>query len=215
MLKQSIKSFSILAFLFVISGVNAQIEYTDINPDVTVSEFQQGYGVDFNNDDKVDVHVTLLSNTGVWVMHLIPDSSVDNTFVVYDGEETSILELEDEIAPTSNLYKLGEGWGGLLYGYWSDSGEYGNWIGTQEDKYIGVKFEIGSDFYYGWIHLTTHQYSLTDFDFTIKGFAYNTAANEPILAGDKGTGMQLDKLTFETISVFPNPSSDYVYIKYI
>jgi len=210
-MKFYIHTLLVLQFIFSFNHtINAQIVYTDINPDITYTEFQTGHGVDFNADGKVDVHVTLLSNVGVWVMHLIPDSSADNTFVVYDGEEASILELEDEIAPSSNLYKLGAGWGGLLYGYWENDGEYGNWTGTQEDKYLGIKFEIGSNFHYGWIHLTTHQYSYTEMDFTIKGFAYNTVANEPILAGDMGSGVGVEEIGIGGISIFPNPTANLI-----
>ena len=64
------------------SNLVSQIIYTDVDPDVTVSEFLQGYGIDFNLDDKIDVHITLLNNVGVWVMHLIPDSDTDFTYVV-------------------------------------------------------------------------------------------------------------------------------------
>ncbi|HIP49564.1 MAG TPA: T9SS type A sorting domain-containing protein [Lutibacter sp.] len=211
-MKYCIRTLFVLKLVFFFNHpINAQIVYTDIDPDITYTEFLTGHGVDFNADGKVDVHVTLLSNVGVWVMHLIPDSSADNTFVVYDGEEASILELEDEIAPSSNLYKLGTGWGGLLYGYWENDGEYGNWTGTQEDKYLGIKFEIGSNFHYGWIHLTTHQYSYTEMDFTIKGFAYNTIANEMILAGDMGSGVGIDENIINTISIFPNPTENFVF----
>jgi hypothetical protein len=208
------KSLLQLLIIFVISiQVRAQIVYTDVDPDVTVNEFQQGYGVDFDNDGHFDLHVTLLSNTGVWVMHLIWDSSLDNVYVVYDGEEASILELNDEISPSSNWYKLGEGWGGLLYGFWNDSGEYGNWTGTQDHKYLGIKFEIGSEFHYAWIHLTTHQNSHSDLDFTIHSYAYNTIANQMILAGDVGEGAYIDNVTVDKLSIYPNPTKDVVYFK--
>jgi len=215
-MKTFIQTLLMLTYIFFINqSMEAQIVYTDIDPDITYTEFLTGHGVDFNADGKVDVHVTLLNNEGVWVMHLIPDSSADNTFVVYDGEEASILELEDEIAPSSNLYKLGEGWGGLLYGYWENDGEYGNWTGTQEDKYLGIKFEIGSKFHYGWIHLTTHQYSYTEMDFTIKGFAFNSVANEEILAGDMGSGIGLEEVAEINISIYPNPTRGIIYFENI
>jgi hypothetical protein len=205
------KSILVVLITLISFQIQAQIIYTDVDPDVTVEEFLQGYGVDFNNDGKIDVHIALLNNTGVWVMHLIPDSAADNTFVIYDGEEASILELDDEIAPASNWYQLGEGWGGLLYGYWEESGEYGNWTGTQEDKYLGIKFEIGAEFHYGWIHLTTHQYSYTEMDFTIYDYAYNSTADELILAGDKGTGAGNVTHTLNLISVYPNPTAGILH----
>ncbi len=69
----------ILSLFFITNDVVSQIIYTDVDPDTTVNEFLQGYGVDFNHDDKIDLHITLLNNVGVWVMHLIPDSNLDFT----------------------------------------------------------------------------------------------------------------------------------------
>lgn len=207
---------SLLLFIFLTSNlVYSQILYTDVNPDITVSDFQQGYGIDFDDNDKIDFHITLLSNIDVWVMHLILDSSIDNTYVVYDGTEASVLELGDEINPSSNLYHLGgSNWGGLLYGYWVSSGEYGNWTGTQEDKYLGIKFEIDNDFHYGWVHLTTIIHSHSDMEFTVKGFAYNTIPNAEIIAGDMGT-VGINDSEFLDISIYPNPTTDFVKFKNI
>jgi len=205
------KEYILIAFIFTLvfttSNVVSQIIYTDVNPDTTINEFLQGYGVDFDDNDKIDLHITLLSNVGVWVMHLIPDMPSDFTYVVYDGEEASVLVDGDYISASSDLYRLGSGWGGLLYGYWDDSGEFGNWTGIQEDKYLGIKFEIGNDFHYGWIHLTTIVYDHDDMEFTVKGFAYNSVPNEGIDAGDKGIVGLVDNEINE-ITIYPNPVKD-------
>jgi hypothetical protein len=125
MKKNYLKAIALFFCLAVVaSNAKPQIVYTDLEPDVTVSEFLQGYGVNFNGDNKIDLHITLLDNVGVWVMHLIPDANMDLTYVVYDGEEACVLNEGDDISPASNLYQLGTGWGALLYGYWEGNGEY-------------------------------------------------------------------------------------------
>jgi len=199
----------IISFVFISSNVVSQIVYTDVDPDTTISEFQQGYGVDFNHDDKIDLHITLLSNVGVWVMHLIPDSGTDFTYVVYDGEEASVLVDNDYISESSDFYHLGDGWGSLLYGYWEDDGEFGNWTGVQEDKYLGIKFEIGDNFHYGWIKLSTTIYNYDDMEFTLHGFAYNTVADEGIKAGDKGQVGVLEN-EVSVLTVYPNPAKNII-----
>jgi len=209
MTKVSLLSALILALVLMTSNVVSQIIYTDVDPDTTISEFQQGYGVDFNHDDKIDLHITLLSNVGVWVMHLIPDSNADFTYVVYDGEEASVLVDNDYISESSDFYRLGDGWGSLLYGYWEDSGEFGNWTGIQEDKYLGIKFEINDDFHYGWIKLSTIIHDYDNMEFTLKGFAYNTIANEGIKAGDTGqVGVAINEIS--KLIVYPNPAKDII-----
>jgi hypothetical protein len=211
-MKKNYLKIIVLIFGLVITVANtkSQIVYTDVDPDVTVSEFLQGYGVDFNDDDKIDVHITLLDNVGVWVMHLIPDANLDQTYVVYDGEEASVLIDGDDISPASNLYQLGTGWGGLLYGYWESSGEYGNWTGVQEDKYLGIKFEIDGNFHFGWIKLTTIIYAYDNMEFTVKAYAYNTIANEGILAGDTGLETKIEKEENNSFSIYPNPAKNII-----
>ena len=199
----------IFTLVFITNNVVSQIIYTDVDPDITVSEFLQGYGVDFNQDDKIDLHITLLNNVGVWVMHLIPDADADFTYVVYDGEEALVLVDGDYISASSDLYQLGSGWGGLLYGYWESSGEYGNWTGVQEDKYLGIKFEIDDDFHYGWIHLSTIIHDYDNMEFTVKGFAFNTIVNEGIASGDMGQ-VGIVKNETSSMSIYPNPAKDII-----
>ncbi len=203
----------LITLFFLTKESTSQIVYTDLEPDTTVNEFLNGYGLDFNDDDKIDVHITLLSNYGVWVMHLIPDSDVDNTYVLYDGEEASVLEEGDDISASSAWYKLGSGWGGLLYGYWESSGEYGNWTGLQEDKYLGIKFEIDGIFHYGWIKLTTHVFSYDDMEFTVQSYAYNSETNNAIAAGDTGIPSSIMEHNSQLFSVFPNPAQHHIRIQ--
>ena len=212
-MKTKLLLFIAVFILLTNNQVYSQIIYTDVDPDVTISNFQQGYGIDFDDNDKIDFHITLLSNVDVWVMHLILDSSIDNTYVVYDGTEASVLEFGDEISTSSNLYHLGgSDWGGLLFGYWVSAGEHGNWVDTQEDKYLGIKFEIDGEFHYGWVRLTTIIHSNSDMEFTVKDFAYNTVLDEGILAGAMGTAGVNDTVILD-ISVYPNPTSDILYFK--
>jgi hypothetical protein len=80
-MKKNYLKIIVLIFGLVITVANtkSQIVYTDVDPDVTVSEFLQGYGVDFNDDDKIDVHITLLDNVGLCLIHLNPDAKLDHT----------------------------------------------------------------------------------------------------------------------------------------
>ena len=206
----------VLLNAFIYQNVlNAQIVYTDVDPDITVNEFLQGYGIDFNQDNKIDVHLTLLDNVGVWVMLLIPDSELDDVSVVYDGEEASVLEFGDDISAASNYWELGSGWGGLLYGHWDGDGTYGNWIDTQEHKYLGIKFSDNSNDYYAWIYLSTIIHDYNDYEFTIHGFAYNSTAEEGIEAGDMGNGVGMDEMENKSVSFYPNPAQNTLYFKEI
>jgi hypothetical protein len=56
------------------------------------------------------------------------------------------------------------------------------------DKFMGVKFTIGTSIHYGWLRLDM---SSNSDSITIKDFAYETTPNTPILAGDTGTAVGL------------------------
>ncbi len=183
----------IFSLLFVIINASSQIVFTDVEPDLTITEFGQGYSIDFDNNDKIDTHLTLLTGGDiVWTMLLIPDENEDANYVVNQGGNdggAKVLSIGDEISPASDFFIIGDGWGDLLYGYWVDDGEYGYWTDTQTDKYLGFKFDIDGSYHYGWVHLSTIVHATDDMEFTIHSYAYNSVPNEAILAGDQGQGV--------------------------
>lgn len=62
----------------------------------------------------------------------------------------------------------------------------GYWGGNPKNRYLGVKFQLNGQTHYGWIRLTvTSNLKLNKptLEATITGYAYETVANKPILAG--------------------------------
>ena len=53
----------------------------------------------------------------------------------------------------------------------------GPWAGVN-DKFLGVRFKISGQTHYGWVHVNLHTRTIT-------GYAYETNADQPILAGEK------------------------------
>ncbi|MFT6166714.1 MAG: hypothetical protein ACJAV5_001469 [Vicingaceae bacterium] len=58
------------------------------------------------------------------------------------------------------------------------------------DRFLGVKFTIGTSTHYGWLRLDM---SANSDSLTIKDFAYQATPNTAILAGDTGTAVGLSK----------------------
>ncbi|MEQ8625868.1 MAG: T9SS type A sorting domain-containing protein [Vicingaceae bacterium] len=58
------------------------------------------------------------------------------------------------------------------------------------DKFLGVKFTIGTSTHFGWVRLDM---SANSDSITIKDYAYESTANATILAGDTGTTVGLTK----------------------
>jgi hypothetical protein len=62
----------------------------------------------------------------------------------------------------------------------------GSWSGSPKNRYLGVRFQMNGETHYGWIRLTvtTNPKAHTAFmSATITGYAYETVANKPIVAG--------------------------------
>jgi hypothetical protein len=57
----------------------------------------------------------------------------------------------------------------------------GHWINAA-NRYLGLKFKIQGATHYGWARLTV-QHAKSGFTATLTGYAYETTANEPIIAG--------------------------------
>ncbi len=79
-----------------------------------------------------------------------------------------------------------------------------------QDRYIGLRLEEGTDYFYGWIRLDASRDTLI-----FKDFAYNSEANAIILAGQTGpAGFSEMNNTEELFCIFPNPAIATVTLEY-
>jgi hypothetical protein len=60
----------------------------------------------------------------------------------------------------------------------------GKWYGTK-DRYLGLKFVVKHETYYGWIRVSVHG-RVGFLKATVTGYAYQTIPNHPIAAGYEG-----------------------------
>jgi len=64
---------------------------------------------------------------------------------------------------------------------------FGSWVDYEpQAKYLGIKFSSAGELHYGWARLTVLPGG-SDIIATLSGYAYETRANTPIRAGDRGT----------------------------
>jgi hypothetical protein len=185
---KKLKSYSALAASFAIaSQADAQVVYTDINPDSTVALDGNFYNLDLNNDGTADFAInvnigTSLSYTSQQISvspigtNAVAGSSVGAyiyPFAMNSGD-TVKPSLQFNLTPNQSMAS-----------YFGPSTSYGNWMNVT-DKYLGLKFSIGPAVHYGWARLDV---TATADQFIIKDYAYNTIANAYILAGQTGVGI--------------------------
>ncbi len=180
--------------LFLVNA-NAQIVYTDINPDGMPS----GGGIDFNGDGTNEFSLTSSDyityawssgGTNIWANGTddvgwdVPNPLIQGT--VIDGNGNFIGAGDVSM----------DGWG------------QGTPFSLNQDSYMGCRLSIDGQTHFGWIKV---MWDGTNFIY--KEFAYQSAANTAINSGDSGATTGISDLENNTnFTIYPNPAKDIIII---
>lgn len=193
------KGLIILTLIVALVAIktNAQIIYTDIDPDTTLSNLSEHYEFDLNNDAQNDFDIWLLdAGLGCNSVEFFGVDANNEALGYSSGGSNyaSALVQGTNIEPSSGM------WIDFLY-YLNKCGTNGDWINVH-DKYMGLRTKINSQWHYGWVRIDIDSLpSLV----TIKDYAYNSVPNEVILAGDKGpTGIKQVSFDAFNLSLYQN-----------
>ena len=192
------------------SAVNSQIVYTNVDPDIIIDTASGQYNLDFNADAMIDVTLNVMNvmeftsiststsavyagslavvtpGIGAGVVSAILGSSSSSyvtamnngdligTAAVFGGSSMAALAIDITITSSSSSYQISNG----------------AFLGVT-DKFLGVKFLIGTNTHYGWARLDVSANADT---IRLKDYAYNVAADSPILAGQT---LGLDAISVE------------------
>ena len=223
-------AFIVTALLFSAS-VNAQIVYTDIIPDTTLSN-PGNYNLDLNNDGQNDFtfygHLSPFTCGGGGCPRSVIDLTISPTSFSWVSDSASNLvgklNLGDSINAASPLwtnalsqilFKKGAtcvtsvSCASPPYGQaptsLPSSGIWNNVI----DKYVALKIQVSTNIYLGWARLDVGSIG---WPVTIKDYAYNSFPNQPILAGQTvATGINENSFA-SSINIFPNPATTQLTI---
>jgi Secretion system C-terminal sorting domain len=230
MKKQLLKKFHafIVTTMVFSASANAQIIYTDVNPDIiqTCQNFQcsQTSDLDLNNDGVFDSKLDLILNTFTshnppntrFFTGLIKASPLNGSSIITDSSgyplKMNLNELIDSSgswSDTANQTLLGKYYAGLTYVLASS---YGNWM-SATNGFLGLKIVSGTQTYYGWVRLNISM-DVTPIlgSYKIIDYAYNTIPNQPILAGQTiATGI-IENSFASSINLFPNPADNHFTI---
>ncbi|MFN3917744.1 MAG: T9SS type A sorting domain-containing protein [Flavobacteriales bacterium] len=192
-----------------VGAADAQIIYTDINPDLTVSGHQQGFQLDLNNDAAVDFTIFILDSSASGTYMSIPYTAyygVVGAFEDASGNEISLDASGNAAALNSGFNIDGlNSWGSagstgyiplaynidILFMGQTINTNGGEWLG-QNDKYLGLRFFAGPNIHYGWARLSVNNDAN---EFTIKDYAYNSTPNQPLQAGQTVVSVDENILT--------------------
>lgn len=189
------------AVLATAAGADAQVVYTDVDPDVTVTGTGNNYLLDLNNDGTDDYDLAVVMQSGTYAgglvnytIDLVGVNPLNSNSVM--GTTGSIanyaaaLDLNDMIDDAGNFLTggsvgLGLAGYGVVTGVYSTNLNIGNFANVT-DKYLGLKLIAGGMTYYGWARVDVDPSGTA---FTVKDYAYNSDADQGIPAGALATGI--------------------------
>ncbi len=220
-LLKKLSAFIVTAMMFSASA-NAQIVYTDVNPDSSVvapammnQTIIEQYNLDLNNDANSDFILQASANrfggTYSYNVHAAPlngngvkDTLVDSFNVAIPLQLNALID--------SNLL-LQQSWQTSLYQKLitlNNSGTSGLWA-IPTDYYLGLRLLQSGQTYYGWVKLRV-SVSPGGAAVTIKDYAYNSIPDQPILAGQTTATGIIENSFAASINLFPNPADDHLTI---
>jgi len=218
-LLKKVYTFITTAMLFSVS-VNAQIVYTDVNPDLTITQSSIGssvHALDINNDTITDATLAASKTSSANAVLLGTSSGSEalmccpilqarainhNVAIGSNPNGTNAYWSNNQNARLRQVPLGGGGPGGpnpIPFGDWS----------TPADRYLAIRFLVGADWYYGWVRVSV---SVGGNSFTIQDYAYNSIPNQPILAGQTMTTAIIENSFVSSINLFPNPADNHLTI---
>jgi len=197
------------AFLAMDHDADAQVLYTDVDPDQVL--VNDTYAIDFDNDGTTDVGFThVVSNfTSSSVNVEVRGALVAGNVI---GQASSSYVYPNTIAAGGVIGPADPNWNASPYGFMairvtsgSSNSLYGAWPG--QTSYLGCRFVSGAgDTLYAWVQLAVDPQVNS---MTILGYAFETTPNTAIIAGDQGTATAvLDLAGSARMQVYPNPLRD-------
>lgn len=199
-----IRTVFLFAFLSPIAN-EAQIVYTDVSPDSLVGSV---YELDVNNDGTAEFRIMAVTEGGIAIVKaegITPEDSLAG----YYGGFPNVAGYPFALSSETSI-GISNSWvdKGILGGNHPVIMEDAKWNAGQS-RYLGLRFNIAGNVHYGWARLRVESGYTA---FTVREYAYNSAAGEPILSGVVG----VDEVgsVFSELSIFPNPCSEILTLNF-
>ena len=195
------------------AGAQAQVVYTDVNPDYSHDAPQNNgfaiYPLDLNNDQTVDFVIvsrdTVTPNATVRLTLAAPYGAGNAVAGENPGGYDYALALDINSMVDSTLNWIAAT-NTMAYNVDSANPYNENWNGVT-DKYLGLKFVVGANTHYGWARLDS--YAIGD-SVVVKDYAFDATPNVGIMTG--AMGASLTETQVENLVKFINKSNNSVQV---
>ena len=196
---KKLKQYSALtSSVIAIAGIaNAQIIYTDVNPDKEILGTQGSPGgalIDMDNNGSYEFVLAVfesftLSNgekvnaaqAGLYADNGAGIMGTTSFIANHPFYNPSALQQNETIDANQNFRDYFGIYGTLIWMYLDGNGTLGQWNDIT-DHYMGVRFKDGSGAtHYGWVRMDVFK---DPAKIVLKDYAYEASADQPILAGN-------------------------------
>ncbi len=195
-IKNKLRSYALLAGGTLTGSVaNADIIYTNIDPDSTLSMDQDFIIIDIDNnstpDFRIDFMTTASSSISFYYKRFAKARGLNSaSLVASSGPGPAVMAKGEPVSyqATGSRYWVDSfsefgNLGSYTYrdymGFSTNKIVNGNWPG-ETNKYLGIRLKVGLDSLYGWIRLSVDDSMKT---LTVKDYAYESIPGKSIEAG--------------------------------
>jgi hypothetical protein len=153
-----------IGLLAIGGNVNAQIKYTNVDPDRSFS-YNDLYDVDLDANNGIEFQIVTSSSSYYYSYDSRSIKNFANSFQ-FVGESNNVtpLSLSTEISSGKTFS--------------ANNGDLDLFL-SLGDRFIGCRFNINGYWHYGWVRL-----NYSDAALVIKDFAYDTTPGKSIKAGN-------------------------------
>lgn len=167
--------------VLALSGpAEAKIVYTPAH--VVLGDEYFHYQLDLNHDGVTDLTLSNTYSNDIvrWFSYVMASPATGNA-VEGSGRNASALRPGAQIG--GNHFRVGGNFmAGTLYSYsHNQSHKSGKWVNVH-GRYLGIRFQIKGKTHYGWARMNVTE-SQSRYTVVLTGYAYETTANKPIIAG--------------------------------
>lgn len=186
-----LKMYAAVACVAAATGTaDAQVIYTDLNPD-TVLNYFESYPLDIDNNGQpeMSLEVDIVWAWSGYVRFVTAAVSPVNAVIGSMSSLWANTPLPYALNNGDSISGTTPGWqyGSIFRQYLAvdNSPVTGNWGGLS-DKFLGIKFKIGTNTHYGWARLSLDAAISM---LTIKDYAYQATPDLGIVAGENPLGI--------------------------
>mgnify|MGYP003878921083 CR=1 FL=1 len=178
-MKLGLYSMASGAMALMTTNADAQVTYTDITPDGTLTTIGGTYMIDLNGDSNDDFYLDFADwNGGNGALYIKPVNATGNGIVgiadlpfTYRAGALAAGATISNTAPSPNIWV-----GSAMMAVKGAGSNYGPFANAT-DKYIGLRLKSGADYYYGWVRVSV---SIGAPSITIKDMAFDATLNTSI-----------------------------------